>query len=169
MQRIVMLKHVVRAALPALCGLTLLLAATCARAQSNALVDVGWLQKNLGRADLVLLDASMPPMYAAGHIPGAVGASVFGYGATEQTPAQMQQLFQSWGVSAGKRVVVYDQGGSFFATRLFFDLYHHGFPTDRLFVLDGGLAKWRAAGGAVTTEAAAAPPAGDFKQGALRT
>lgn len=164
-----MLERLLRAALPALCGLTLLLAATCARAQSSALVDVGWLQKNLGRADLVLLDASMPPTYAAGHIPGAVNASLFGYGATEQTPAQMQQRFESWGVSAAKRVVVYDQGGSFFATRLFFDLYYHGFPADRLYVLDGGLARWRAAGGTVTQEAAAAPPAGDFTPGALRT
>lgn len=164
-----MLDYLVRRALVALCGFAFLLPLSVARAQSSALVDVVWLQKNLGHADLLLLDASMPPMYAAGHIPGAVSASVFGYGATEQTPAQMQKLFRSWGVSAGKRVVVYDQGGSFFATRLFFDLYYHGFPTDRLFVLDGGLAKWRAAGGAVTQEATAVPPAGDFTPSVLRT
>lgn len=164
-----MLRYLLRRALVVLSGFAFLLPLSMARAQSGALVDVAWLQQNLGRADLLLLDASPPPMFAAGHIPGAVNASVFGYGATEQTPAQMHKLFQSWGVGTGKRVVVVDQGGSFFAPRLFFDLYHHGFPAERLFLLDGGLAKWRAAGGVVTTEATAPPAPGDFTPGTLRT
>ena len=40
----------------------------------------------------------------------------------------MERRIQSWGVSLAKQIVLYDQGGSYFATSLFFDLYYHGFP-----------------------------------------
>jgi len=163
-----MLERMLGLSLAALCCLVLLAPLSGARAQTGRLVDVGWLQQNLGREDVLLLDATPPPMYAAAHIPGAVNANVFGYGATEQTPAQMQNVFQSWGVTTGKRVVLYDQGGSFWATRVFWDLYYHGFPAERLFVLDGGLAKWQSTGGAVTKAPTPTPARGDFAVGARR-
>ena len=127
------------------------------------LVSVEWLEKNLKSDDLVLLDASPPPLYAAKHIPGALNVDVFTSGAQDVPAAEMERRLQSWGVSAGKRIVVYDQGGTWFATRLFFDLHYHGFPTNRLFVLDGGLAKWQAAGAQVTKDATPAPKPGTFR------
>jgi 3-mercaptopyruvate sulfurtransferase SseA len=60
-------------------------------------------------------------------------------------------------------VVVYDQGGTFMATRLFFALYHHGYPAGDLFLLDGGLAKWQEHGLPVTAEATPAPGNGSFR------
>ncbi len=145
-------------------ALTLIQPATAQDVRGN-LVSVAWLQKNLANADLVVIDASPAQLHAKLHIPGAVNIDVFSFGATEQTPAQMEQRFQAWGISAGKKVVIYDEGATFFATRLFFDLYYHGFPASDVFILDGGLAKWQETGGAVTKEPSPAPSKGNFRVG----
>ncbi len=127
------------------------------------LVSVGWLQQNLNHADVLILDASPPPMYKAQHIPGAISVDVFSYGAQELTVTEMEQRFQSWGISGGKKILIYDQGGSYMATKLFYDLYYHGFRASDLLVLDGGISKWRAAGGSVTKDPTPAPQKGSFR------
>lgn len=134
-----------------------------AAADPGPLVDAGWLRQNLGRAELLLLDASMTPVHRKGHIPGAVSADLFAAGPRELPDAAMQARMQSWGLGDDRLVVLYDAGGSFEATRLHFELLHRGFPAARLRVLDGGLAKWQAEGGAVTADATPAPPAGGFR------
>src|SRR5258708_5466371 len=122
------------------------------------LASVQWLEKNLGRDDVLLIDASPPQMYSAkGHIPGAVSVDVFSFGGRPLSPAEMERLIQSWGVSAGKKIVLYDQGATYFATSLFFDLYYYGFPAKDLVVLDGGLAKGQGGGGAGPKEPPPAP------------
>ena len=136
---------------------------TAAEGTSDALVGVRWLEKNLGSPDVVILDASPAPMYAAQHIPGAVPVDVYAYGVQNSPAADMERLFQSWGLSRGKKIVVYDQGGSMMATRVHFSLYYYGFPAEDLAVLDGGLSKWQAEGLPVTKDATPAPPKGTFK------
>ncbi len=140
-----------------------LLAAPFALAASANLVGVDWLQKNLASPEILLLDASPAPVHAKGHIPGSVNVDVFSFGGRSMTNAEMERLIQSWGVSPGRKVVLYDTGGTYFATSLFFDLYYNGFPPADLLVLDGGLAKWRSAGGAVTTDPTPAPKPGTFR------
>ena len=54
------------------------------------------------------------------------------------------------------------------APRLFYDLHHHGAPGPDLFIRDGGLAKWRAQGGAVTEEPTLPPANGTLRVGTLR-
>ncbi len=125
------------------------------------LVSTQWLAKHLGQADLLLLDASPSQLYAVKHIAGAVSVDVFSYGGRERSLADMEKLMRSWGLSRDRQVVIYDQGASFLATSLFFDLTYHGFPEERLFILDGGLAKWQAEGGAVSKDKSAIKP-GDF-------
>ncbi len=145
------------------------LVATSAAAEDGRqgrLVDVGWLQKN--HADVLLLDASMTPQHAAGHIAGAVSADLYRYGPNEPTRAAMEQRIQSWGVSPGRKVVLYDQGGDMMATRLFYDLYYYGLPASDLFILDGGLGKWKAQGGAVSKEPTPPPAKGTYRITALR-
>jgi thiosulfate/3-mercaptopyruvate sulfurtransferase len=127
------------------------------------LVNVGWLEKNLRNADVLVLDASPGQIYTAKHIPGAVGVDFLAYGAPDRPVADMEQRFQSWGISPGKKIVLYDQGGTFFATRLFYSLYYHGFPTTNLFVLDGGLSKWQEQGLPVTKDVTPPPTKGSFK------
>jgi len=143
--------------------LLLALPAIAAEGIAGNLVDVRWLEKNLARADLRLLDASPPQLYAASHIPGAVSVDLYSYGVLERPAAETEALFQSWGVSPGETIVLYDQGGSMMATWLFFILESHGFPAQNLLLVDGGLAKWQAAGLPVTKEATPAPKRGSFK------
>ncbi len=142
--------------------------AVAAEESKGNLVSVQWLERNLNRDDVLLLDASIGQMYAAKHIPGAVSVDVFSFGGREIPAAEMERRIQSWGVSAGKKIVIYDQGGTYMATSLFFDLYYHGFPADDLYILDGGIAKWQATGGAVTKDPGAVPKPGTFRVAKLR-
>jgi thiosulfate/3-mercaptopyruvate sulfurtransferase len=165
----VFVKHMAAALLAALLW-TCAWASTAQAATGTPLplISAEALRTQLGRPDLVLLDASPPPLHARAHIAGAVAVDVFTFGARTATPAQMQELFRAWGIHQDSTVVIYDQGASYFAPRVFFDLYTLGFPVERLFVLDGGLARWQATGGATTTEPTAARKPGNFTLGPVR-
>ena len=129
------------------------------------LVDASWLAKNLQNSDVVILDAS-PETYAKQHIPGALSVNIydlFAYGFGGISDAKVEQVFQSWGISPGKKIVVYDKGGDNQATRLFFDLDYHGVPEADIFVLDGGLSKWQQQGLPLTKDPTTAPKNGTFK------
>ncbi len=127
------------------------------------LVNVNWLEKNLKNADVLILDASPTQIYSARHIPGAVSVDLFIYGLQEMPVADMEQFYQSWGISPGKKIVMYDQGGTMMATRFFFSLYYHGFPAKDLLILDGGLFKWQEKGLPVTKDMTPPPKKGSFK------
>jgi thiosulfate/3-mercaptopyruvate sulfurtransferase len=132
-------------------------------ALAGALVDTKWLAANRESPDVLILDAS--PMHAKGHIPGAVPVNLFAvatFGVRDVTLAQVEQTYQKLGVDPGKRIVIYDEGGSWFAPRLFFSLSYYGFPVERLAILDGGLAKWQADGLPVTKDATSKPVPGSF-------
>lgn len=167
---------------------TSLLASGEAAAQSGNLVSANWLKDNLGNPDVLLLDAQPTKLYLQGHVPGAQSVSFspeensslgvsLSYGGgvdyftdtnaevpfQELPPEQMGALFQQWGASPDRTVVIYDQGASMFATRLFYSFFYHGFPTDKLFVLDGGLAKWKELGFDVTTDVPPREKKGTFE------
>lgn len=126
------------------------------------LVTVSWLEKNLKNADVVILDASPSQIYTAKHIPGAISYDIFTYGVQEMPVAEIEKRYRSWGISPGKKIVMYDQGGTYLATRLFFSLDYYGFPTKNLFILDGGLSKWQEAGLPVTKDPTPVPKKGSF-------
>lgn len=63
-----------------------------------------------------------------------------------------------WGVHPGRLVVAYDRQGAMYAARLWWMLHWVGHADVR--VLDGGLAAWQAAGGAVEAGASTAAAAG---------
>jgi thiosulfate/3-mercaptopyruvate sulfurtransferase len=129
----------------------------------GALVDPAWLTERLGRPGLVVIDASPPKLHAAGHIPGAVNVDVFGLFSRSPASTQMVERFRSLGINQDSTVVLLDQGGDWAAPRLFYDLFHHGFAPERLVLLDGGMARWKAAGGAMTTQPTTAPDRGNFE------
>ena len=139
-----------------------LLAAPLAQANPRPLVDAAWLQQALAAGDVLVLDAQPVKLHEAGHIPGAVHVDMFTYGIDEKDTQAMQRRIQSWGVSPGRTVVIIDHGGSYLAPRLYYELLYRGHPPERLHLLDGGMAKWRAVGGAVTQDKTAPPPAGSF-------
>lgn len=127
------------------------------------LVSVGWLERHLGRPDLVLVDASPAPVHRQRHIPGAVPSTLFTFGPTDLPAAEIERHLRAWGVSAQHRIVLYDPGGTYMATRLYWDLVHRGLPPERRLILDGGLSKWLAEGGAVTQQPTPPPPPGDVR------
>lgn len=126
------------------------------------LVSVTWLAENLKNNDLLILDANPLQIYTEKHIPGAVNYDIFTYGVRELPLAEIEKRYQSWGISPGKNIVMYDQGGTFMATRLFFSLVYYGYPAENLFILDGGLTKWQEQGLPVTNDPAPIPRKGSF-------
>ncbi|KAL8237696.1 hypothetical protein R6Q59_018777 [Mikania micrantha] len=123
-------------------------------------VSVDWLHANLREPDLKVLDASwyMPdeqrnPLqeYQVAHIPGALFFDVDGISdQTTNLPHMLpsEEAFaaavSALGIENKDGVVVYDGKGIFSAARVWwmFRVFGH----DRVWVLDGGLPRWRASG-----------------------
>lgn len=139
---------------------------------SKWLVSTEWLAARLGKPDLAVLDGSwyLPTSmrdgygeYLAGHIPGAVFFDIdeIADQATDlphMLPSEVQfaQDVGRLGVRNSDTVVAYDGGGLFSAPRVWwmFRVFGH----DNVFVLDGGLPKWKAKGRPLETgEAKRAP------------
>ncbi len=103
--------------------------------------------------------------FAAGHIPGAVFAHLdrdLSSPVTPQSgrhplpdPAALATFLGAAGIDAATQVVAYDQDRSMYAARLWWLLRWLGH--ERVAVLNGGLAAWRAVG--LPLEATAATPA----------
>jgi thiosulfate/3-mercaptopyruvate sulfurtransferase len=135
---------------------------------SDPLVSTAWLAERLGSAEVQVVDASwfMPSeprtgarSYAEGHIPGAVFFDIDAIADHTTDLPHMLPAADAFAQAAGAlglrrdlTVVVYDAQGIFSAPRVWWTLRTMGFP--EVFVLDGGLPKWRAEGRPLET----APP-----------
>jgi thiosulfate/3-mercaptopyruvate sulfurtransferase len=124
--------------------------------ERTVLLDVRW----------VLGDPHGHEHYLAGHVPGAVfvdlhhelaDPSVEGEG-RHPLPSQeaLQHSARTWGINDGDTVVAYDDNGSTAAARAWWLLRDAGLAS--VFLLDGGLAAWRAAGHPVEEGEQAALP-----------
>lgn len=136
------------------------------------LVDVRWLVDHARDPEVVVVDCRWKlgdpgagaDLYLAGHIPGAAFMEVDrdlaappGEGGRHPLPdpAAFERAARRAGISSDSLVVAYDESGEAGAARLWWLLRH--FSHERVAILDGGLAAWRAAGGALEpghTEAA---------------
>ncbi|MFB0626811.1 sulfurtransferase [Streptomyces sp. AB3(2024)] len=123
------------------------------------LLDIRW---QLGGPD-------QRPAYEAGHLPGAVyvdldhelaGPPGSGGRHPLPDPEAFGAVMRRAGVRSDVPVVVYDGGQGWAAARAWWLLGWTGHPDVR--VLDGGLAAWAAAAGAVTADTPT-PGEGDFK------
>ncbi len=142
--------------------------------QTSLLVSTDWLKAHLGDPDLRIVDATvyLRPQkdgamsvengqqdYDKGHIPGAVFADVAGALSDSSTPLrfmlptpdQFASAMSDLGIGDDHRVVIYSGDHVMWATRLWWMFKVFGF--DNAAVLDGGLAKWRADGNPLTTDA----------------
>jgi thiosulfate/3-mercaptopyruvate sulfurtransferase len=135
----------------------LLAASPGSAADHPLLVTPAWLAERLGRAEARIVDVSDAEDYAKGHIPGAVhldftetrmqaAAGVF----RVPTADEGSRLLARLGIAPDTTVVLYDDEGGLHAAWLFLVLDVLGHP--RVSVLDGGSQRWRAGGGAWTTE-----------------
>lgn len=141
-----------------------------------SLVSTDWLAAHLGAPGLAVLDASrhLPAAardphaeFAAAHIPGAqlldLAALVDDTSVVPQAlprPDQLAGALAALGIAPDSRIVLYDDSAVKTAARAWFMLRASGW--DKVAILDGGIAKWRAEGRALesgTSEAAPAAPA----------
>lgn len=132
----------------------------CAMGQQGPLGSTPWLGGQMGSPDLVVLHVGTEKDYAEGHIAGARLVQLAEIGVTDaqglrlQLPVvdALQKTFGAVGVSDASRIVVYAGNPSVqSATRVWFTLDYLGLG-NRSYLLDGGLAVWRAEGRPVSTE-----------------
>jgi len=131
----------------------------------SPLVTPGWLAEQIGASNLVVLDATLPPVgvtppvdtrarYLAKHIPGAIFFDIDDLSDHSTklphmlpTPEAFSRSMSALGVGDQMRIVVYEQEGVFSAPRARWML--RTFGAQDVCVLDGGLAGWVDAGLAV--------------------
>ncbi len=125
----------------------------------ETLVDPGWLRRQLGADDLVVLDCTVEvgqgfrgesgrPAYEQGHIPTAGFADLLVDLADTSspletalpTPERFCAAMGALGVGDDSRVVLYDGNLSVWAARVWWMLRWVGF--DRAAILNGGLVAW---------------------------
>ncbi|MCH8265504.1 MAG: sulfurtransferase [Proteobacteria bacterium] len=145
---------------------------------TSSIVDIDWLSQHLGTENLLVLDASVPPV-----VPGYVsinnaerfvaipGARRFDYDQrvckpNSSLPHMMPsaELFeaevQKLGINADSLVVVYDDVGIYASPRAWWMFRAMGHQ--RVAVLDGGLPAWVDAGLATVGAVETTFPAGNF-------
>ena len=93
------------------------------------------------------------------HLSGPVTKGVTGRHPLPQAQTLAEQL-RAWGISADTEVVLYDDGPGAFAARAWWLLVWLG-KRDVVFILDGGLKAWHAAGFPLSLDAPVIEP-GDF-------
>ncbi|SEC45926.1 3-mercaptopyruvate sulfurtransferase [Terriglobus roseus] len=141
----------------------------------NALVSPQWVASRLGSPDLVIVDATMPPVgvapkvdthaiYLQKHLPGAVFFDIDELSDHSSGLPHTLLSAEAFGAAMGARgitetatIVVYEQGDVFSAPRARWTFRTMG--AKEVYLLDGGLKAWEAAGlpvesGAVTREPA---------------
>jgi thiosulfate/3-mercaptopyruvate sulfurtransferase len=139
---------------------------------SKWLVTTDWLAANLGAPGLVVLDGSyyLPTMkrdagaeYLAGHIPGAIRFDIDEVAdhATDlphmlPSPAAFAAAAGKLGISEHDTIVAYDGAGLFSSPRVWYTFRLFG--ADNVFILEGGLPKWKQEGRTLEGGPVAHPP-----------
>jgi thiosulfate/3-mercaptopyruvate sulfurtransferase len=127
---------------------------------SRWLVSTDWLADHLRDGNLTVVDGSyFLPMqqrdahaeYRGGHIPGAVFFDIEAVSdhSTELPhmlpgPTQFGEVVGSLGIGDGDTVVVYDSVGLYSAARVWWTFRLFG--AKKVYILDGGLPKWKSEG-----------------------
>jgi thiosulfate/3-mercaptopyruvate sulfurtransferase len=129
--------------------------------RSDMLVSTDWLAGHLDDPNVVILQISRSrEIFDAGHIPNAhfvaLGEiAITRNGIPNELPdvADLQKVFEKAGVSDNSRVILYTDAAVLPATRAWFTFDYLGHQQTS--VLDGGLAKWKAEGRAISKDAPA--------------
>ncbi|MCT4657249.1 MAG: 3-mercaptopyruvate sulfurtransferase [Cohaesibacter sp.] len=124
------------------------------------LVSTDWLAEHMKSPDVVVLDGSwyLPHMerdpvaeYKEGHIPGAIFFDIDAIADLSTdlphmlpSAVQFSSAMRKMGIGDGQRIVIYDGMGLFSAARVWWTFRTMG--VEDVFVLDGGLPKWKAEG-----------------------
>lgn len=152
---------------------------TNSKTASELLMSAEQLAARLNAPDLLLIDTRFKledtaygqAAYNAGHIPGAIYmdldrdlSSPIIPGETGRHPlpdsAVLEARLREIGLRKTDHVVIYDDGPGFYPARLWWLLNWLGHS--KISILNGGLAAWKKAGYALTTDATVRPWPGDF-------
>lgn len=147
---------------------------TIAAPVNETLISAGWLKENRHNPDLIILDATLPPVgrkpeefAATGHIPGALRFDIdewsrrdSGLPHTLLAPEDFAEKARALGVRRDSILVIYDSIGIYSAPRAWWNFRLMGHES--VWVLDGGLPAWIRAGGELVARCTTAARAGDF-------
>jgi thiosulfate/3-mercaptopyruvate sulfurtransferase len=138
---------------------------------SKWLITTDWLAANLNAPGLVVVDGSfyLPAMkrdasaeYLAGHIPGAIRFDIdeIADHSTDlphmlPSPENFAAAVGKLGISDQDTIVAYDGHGMFSSPRVWFTFRLFG--AENVFVLEGGLPKWKAEGRALESGSVSHP------------
>jgi len=134
--------------------------------RESAFVSAAWLLEHIHDPNLVVLAAGTKEDYDAGHIPGSRYLDYSQVGVRGENGLQLElppmeklaATFSAVGVGNDSRIVVYRlKDWTLQSARIVVTLDAMGLGGNAS-VLDGGLAAWKAAGGAASTEAPAPKP-----------
>jgi thiosulfate/3-mercaptopyruvate sulfurtransferase len=125
---------------------------------SDALVDTEWLQARLTDPSVRVLEVGgSQDSYDEGHIPGSVFLSMGRLSNPDEsirnmiaTRDQVSDALSSVGVERDQTVVLVDRQNNLQAARAYWVLAYYQHP--ELHVLNGGVRKWTADGGAVSSD-----------------
>ena len=128
----------------------------------NPLVTTAWLAGRLREPDVVILDATLPPVgvtppadtrarYTAKHIPGAIFFDIEELSDRASSlphmlppPDVLSRSLSALGIGDHMDIIVYEQEGVFSAPRAWWMLNTCG--AQHVYLLDGGLCAWSEAG-----------------------
>ncbi len=137
----------------------LMMAPSTVKAQTTTiLIDSDELKEKMKNKNLLIFQVGNEKKYKKEHIPGAVllNPSEFTYDDDVKvfdlpSVENLKNLLESKGVSSASEVVIYAGDYIPTMTRFYFTLNYLGLG-DKTYILDGGLAAWKAAGGVVTNK-----------------
>jgi len=137
------------------------LAIDTSKVRAGMVVDARWLHENLGKKNVVVIDARNSDAYGKGHVEGAISLDPLTSGLRTGPEAEkpfvlvdhkaVAAILGRAGLAADDRIVVYDQSGVA-ATMLLWVLEWAG--ATNVAYLDGGIEGWHAAGFPMSTEPA---------------
>ena len=122
---------------------------------SEVLVETGWLAVHLNDTNLRIVDVRSPEKYRAGHIHNAVSGPMEEVAITPDLKKAVthelppKQKIEAWagslGIGNATTVILYDEGNSNWATRVFWTLEYYG-HSGKVSILNGGFNKWKSEG-----------------------
>lgn len=117
----------------------------------SALITPEEVVKLKNGGGVIIVDVRGYDTYLQGHIPGAINISrealtdtTFAYSGIKAKRDQIQHLLRAKGIKNDDYLVLYDEGGSAAACRLWWILAHYGF--NKTSILHGGLKSWESSG-----------------------
>ena len=130
-------------------------------------VSTDWLEQNLNRPEMTILDIRTPARYAKGHIPGSINVPTELWAVPQDdlmlelpTDETLRDLLGKAGINRSRSVVVVTHMETDFsradALRVAWTLILAG--VENVAALDGGIEKWTREKKTISTEAATAQP-----------